>query len=67
MGGKGGRNDEPRPKEHGYNLRSRPVPKPRSLKIEASKGYNLVVNYNRVNKKISARGETHGGKGRVNM
>ena len=27
---------EPRPKEHDYNLRSRPVPKPRSSKIEAS-------------------------------
>ena len=27
---------EPRPKEHGYNLRSRPVPKPRSSKIETS-------------------------------
>ena len=27
---------EPRPKGHDYNLRSRPVPKPRSSKIEAS-------------------------------
>ena len=27
---------EPRPKEHGYNLCSRPVPKPRISNIEAS-------------------------------